>query len=48
MKGQQTGKPETSGTKRVAKRVTSRRRRKAEQRDPENAPIKNRYKGYTN
>lgn len=34
--------------KRTQKRVTARKRRRAERRDPESAPTKNRYRGYTN
>jgi hypothetical protein len=48
MKRAQHGKPETSETKKLQKRVVNRRRRQAERRDPESAPVKNAYKNYTN
>lgn len=48
MKRAQHGKPETSATKKVQKRAVNRRRRQAERADPESAPIKNAYRGYTN
>ena len=48
MKRAQHGKPESSATKKVQKRVVNRRRRQAEHKDPENAPVKNAYKNYTN
>jgi hypothetical protein len=47
MKRAQHGKPESSTTKKVQKRVMARWRRSAEKRDPENAPTKNVYKNYT-
>jgi hypothetical protein len=47
MKRQQHGKPDTSASKQVQKRVVNRRRRLEEKRDPENAPTKTAYKNYT-
>ena len=47
MKDQQTSKPANRGTKEVAKARTKRKRRREEKKDPENAPKKTRYRGYT-
>lgn len=48
MKRAQNGKPEGSNTKKVQKKCTNRHRRQLDKKDPENAPIKNAYKNYTN
>lgn len=45
---EQVGKSEGPGVKRVSKRLAARRRRREERIDPEGAPRKNRYRGYTN
>jgi hypothetical protein len=48
VKKEQNGKPESSGAKAEGKKAAKRARRRAEKKDPQEAPKKNRYRGYTN